>query len=166
MPFSSIEEGIDFQAHNDFPDGAVMNNPPANAEMQETLVWFLGWEDPLEKEMATHSIILAWIFPRIEEPGGQQSIGLQKSPTQLSMHTHTHTHNDFSSVPRLSVFLTSGVPSSERGWSESVATWYSCDNRPVREELSFVFTLWIGLGRIVSQPGVILKADLLITHLV
>ena len=136
--------------------------------MWETWVRSLGWEDPLEKEMATHSIILAWIFPRIEEPGGQQSIGLQKSPTQLSMHTHTHTHthNDFSSVPQLSVFQANGVPSSERGWFESVATWYSCDNGPVGEELSFVFTLWIGLGRIVSQPGVILKADLLITHLV
>ena len=85
--------------------------------MWETWVRSLGWEDPLEKEMATHSIILAWIFPRIEEPGGQQSIGLQKSPTQLSMHTHTHTHthNDFSSVPQLSVFQANGVPSSERG---------------------------------------------------
>ena len=38
----------------------------------------LGWEDPLEKEMATHSNILAWRIPGTEEPGGLQSIGLQR----------------------------------------------------------------------------------------
>ena len=64
MHFSSAEEGIDFQAHNGFPCGTVMNYPPANAEMQETLVRSLGWEDPLEKQIATHSVILAWKFPR------------------------------------------------------------------------------------------------------
>ena len=41
-------------------------------------VQFLGWEDPLEKEMATYSSLLAWKIPRIEEPGGLQSMGLQK----------------------------------------------------------------------------------------
>ena len=39
--------------------------------MQETRVQSLGWEDPLEKEMATHSSILAWEIPWTEEPGGQ-----------------------------------------------------------------------------------------------
>ena len=38
--------------------------------MQETWVWFLGWEDPLEKEMETRSSILAWRISRTEEPGG------------------------------------------------------------------------------------------------
>ena len=38
--------------------------------LQETQVQSLGWEDPLEKEMATHSSILAWRIPRTEEPGG------------------------------------------------------------------------------------------------
>ena len=52
--------------------------------MQETLVQSLGWEDPLEKEMATHSSILAWEIPWTEEPGGLQYMGLQKSQTQLS----------------------------------------------------------------------------------
>ena len=42
--------------------------------MQETRVRSLGWEDPLEKEMATHSSILAWRVPWAEEPGGLQSI--------------------------------------------------------------------------------------------
>ena len=42
--------------------------------MQETWVLSLGWEDPLEKEMATHSSILAWKIPWTEEPGGLQSV--------------------------------------------------------------------------------------------
>ena len=47
-------------------------------EMQETWVRSLGWEDTLEKEMATHSSILAWQIPWIEEPGGLQSMWLQR----------------------------------------------------------------------------------------
>ena len=50
----------------------MVKNLPA---MQETQVQFLGQEDPLEKEMATHSSILAWKIPRTEEPRGLQSIG-------------------------------------------------------------------------------------------
>ena len=46
--------------------------------VQETQVQSLGWEDPLEKEMATHSGILAWKISWIEEPGGLQSMGSQK----------------------------------------------------------------------------------------
>ena len=46
--------------------------------MQETQVPSLGREDPLEKEMATHSSILAWRIPWIEEPGGLQSMGSKK----------------------------------------------------------------------------------------
>ena len=44
--------------------------------MQETQVIFLGWEDPREKETATHSSILAWRIPWTEEPGGLQFMGL------------------------------------------------------------------------------------------
>ena len=44
----------------------------------------LGWEDPLEKKMATHSSILAWKFPWTEEPGRLLSMGPQKSQIQLS----------------------------------------------------------------------------------
>ena len=47
-------------------------------ETQETQVQSLGWEDPLEEEMATCSSILAWEIPWTEEPGGLQSIGLQR----------------------------------------------------------------------------------------
>ena len=46
--------------------------------MLETLVQSLGWEDPMEKETATHSSILAWRIPWTEEPGGLQSMGLQR----------------------------------------------------------------------------------------
>ena len=46
--------------------------------MQETWVWTLGQEDPLEKEMATHSSILAWKIPWMEEPGRLQSMGSQR----------------------------------------------------------------------------------------
>ena len=51
--------------------------------MQESWVWSLGQENPLEEEMATHSSILAWEIPWIEEPGGPQSMGSQ-SRTGLS----------------------------------------------------------------------------------
>jgi len=47
--------------------------------MQEMWVQSLGWEDPLEKEMATHCSILAWEIPWIEEPGGLQSMGSQRA---------------------------------------------------------------------------------------
>ena len=59
----------------------LVKNMPA---MQKMRVQYLGWKDPLEKEMATHSRILAWRIPRIEEPGGLQSMGSQKSQTQFS----------------------------------------------------------------------------------
>ena len=52
-----------------------VKNPPA---MWETWVRSLGWEDPLEEGMATHSTILAWRVPWTEEPGGLQSMGLQR----------------------------------------------------------------------------------------
>ena len=48
-------------------------------ETLETLARSLGWEDPLEEEMATHSSVLAWEIPWTEEPGGLQSMGLQRA---------------------------------------------------------------------------------------
>ena len=54
----------------------MVKNLPA---MQETQVQSLGQEDPLEKEMATHSIILGWEIPQTQEPSGLQSMGLQKT---------------------------------------------------------------------------------------
>ena len=55
-----------------------VRNLPAIQETEETWVWSLGWEDPLEEEMAIHSNILSWRIPWTEEPGRLQSIGLQR----------------------------------------------------------------------------------------
>ena len=57
------------------PGGLVVKKPPT---VQEMGVQFLGRDDPLEKEMATYSRILAWRIPWTEEPGGPQSMGLQR----------------------------------------------------------------------------------------
>ena len=89
---------ISITAHHCF--SYLLNPPPAPRPgvaqrvkhlpvMQETQVRSLGWEDPLEKEMATHSSILAWRIPWTEEPGGLQSTGSQ-SRTRLSDFTSLH----------------------------------------------------------------------------
>ena len=57
----------------------MVKNTPVNARDIEMLVQ--SWEDPLKKKMATYSSILAWEIPWTDEPGGLQSIGLQKSGT-------------------------------------------------------------------------------------
>ena len=61
-----------------FPGGSVVKNLPPMQETQETQIRSLGREDPLEKEVATHSITLAWKIPGTEEPGRLQSMGLQR----------------------------------------------------------------------------------------
>ena len=58
-----------------FPSGSAVKNPFA---MQETQVQSLGWEDPLEKEMAIPSTTLAWEIPRTEDPGRLRYMGLQE----------------------------------------------------------------------------------------
>ena len=59
----------------------MVENPPAVQETEETGVQSLGWEDALEKGLATHSSILAWTIPWTEEPGGLPSMGVAKSQT-------------------------------------------------------------------------------------
>ena len=61
-----------------FPGGSVVKNPPAARETQAMWVRSLSWEDPLEKEMAAHSGILAWKIPWTEKPGRLQSMGSQR----------------------------------------------------------------------------------------
>ena len=77
-------------------------------EMWETWVQSLGQEDPLEKEMATHSSTLAWKIPWTEEPGRLQSMGSQRvghdGATSLSFFLSTKSRN-FSYVPRLLRFF-------------------------------------------------------------
>ena len=66
------------------PGGSVVKNPHV---MQEIWVQFLVLEDPLEKEMAIHSSILAWEIPRTEEPGRPQSMGSQRVGHDLATTT-------------------------------------------------------------------------------
>ena len=61
--------------------------------VQETWVQCLGWEDPLEKEMETHSSILAWKISRTEEPGGLQSMGSQRVGHDWATNTYLPTGN-------------------------------------------------------------------------
>ena len=75
----------------DFPGGSVVKNLPVNAGTQ---VRSLGWEDPLEKEVTTHSSILAWKIPWTEDPGGLQSMGSQES--DMTELTHTKKVKQFS----------------------------------------------------------------------
>ena len=68
-----------------------VKNPPAMQETQEIQVQSLGWEDPLEEEMATHASILAWRIPWTGEPGGLQCMGSQRVRHDCTTE-HTHTH--------------------------------------------------------------------------
>ena len=75
-PVVDILLGLGFWHLEGFPGGsAVKNSPP----VQETWVQSLGREDPLEKEMATHSSTLTYEIPQTEEPGRLQSMGSQES---------------------------------------------------------------------------------------
>ena len=58
--------------------GAVVKNPPAKAGDKSDMGLILGWEDPLEEEITTHSSNLAWRIPWTEEPGGLQPVGLHR----------------------------------------------------------------------------------------
>ena len=64
----------------------MVKKPPAK---QETCVQLQDREDPLEKEIATHSSILAWRIPWTEEPGGLESTGLQKSDTTEQLNSNS-----------------------------------------------------------------------------
>ena len=66
--------------------------------MLETLVQSLGWEDPLEEEMATHSSILAWRIPRTGEPGGLQSMGSHRVNITERLSTNYATQKSLSKV--------------------------------------------------------------------
>ena len=81
------EEGVTgcgYKRATGFPTGSVVKNPPAVQEMQAP---FLGGEDPLEKEMATHPNILAWEIPWTEEPGGLHPWDHKES--DVTEHAHT-----------------------------------------------------------------------------
>ena len=76
--------------------------------MQETRVQSLGQEDPLEKEMVTHSSILVWRSPWTEEPGGLQSRGLQR----VRLDWQTNTFMVIVSITTFIIFIISGFTKS------------------------------------------------------
>ena len=102
--------------------------------MRETWVWSLGWEDPLRKEMATHSSTLAWKIPWMDECGGLQSMGWQRA-TWLSNFT----------------FFLSFFPSCTRCY------WWLGDAGSYIQVLSLVWMLTI----LYSQRLVLLKSRVL-----
>ena len=68
-------------------------------ETQETWVCSLGREDHLEQEMATHSSILAWKIPWTEEPGGLQSVGLQRVGSyRATEHAHIQNNKEYENI--------------------------------------------------------------------
>ena len=88
-----------------FSGGSVVKNLPA---MKETQFWFLGQEDPLEMETATHSSILAWRIPWTEEPGRLQSVGSQRAGHDWV--TKTHTCNYFKILSTWWIFSLTLIP--------------------------------------------------------
>ena len=77
--------------------------------MWETWVRSMGWEDPLEESMATHSSILAWRIPWTEEPGGLQSMGLQRV-RHNSATKHSTAQHSFISSPLFPKIIPKAVP--------------------------------------------------------
>ena len=75
------------QLSKGFPGGTVVKIPPANTRDKRSL----GLADSLEKEMATHSSILAWEIPQTQKPGGLQTHGVAKSQTRLRTCACAHT---------------------------------------------------------------------------
>ena len=76
---------VGYAQQEGFLAGSMVKNLPA---MRETWIQSLGWKDPLEKGIATHSNILAWRFPWTEEPGGLQSLKSQR--VRHDKHTCTN----------------------------------------------------------------------------
>ena len=99
--------------------------------MRETWVRSLGQEDPLEKEMATHSSILAWEIPRTEEPGGLQSMGSQRVG-----HDFTFTPSD---------------PQAHEVSAGSTSTWPRGEPFPTARGAGWEEGKWPDTG--VGRPG-------------
>ena len=90
--------------------------------MQDTWVWSLGWEDPLEKGTATHSSILAWRMPWTEEPGRLQSMESQR----VRHHWVTFT---FTWYPALGLLEQSGVGGAHQVAYEILVPWLGIEPR-------------------------------------
>ena len=112
--------------------------------MQETWVWSLGREDPLEKGMAIHSSILAWKIPWTVEPGGLQSMELQRIRHDWENNTYTHAHVHFC----LSVWATLRIHDNLHKmidlfiWCSNNTTWSAASMSAVSFPLTLHEHLW------------------------
>ena len=101
-------------------------------EIQETWGRFRGWEDPLEKEMATHSSILAWKIPWTEEPGGLPSMGSQGIRHDWAQHSNKDEAKPSAQWHAINWILPTMIwvileahyfSSKSLGWASQVAQW-------------------------------------------
>ena len=97
----------------------MVKNPPAT---QETQIQSLGWEDPLEKGMATHSSILAWRIPWAEEPGRLQSMGVSKELDMNEVIEHSCMHASQLESSLTLEFLVSKETTLPSGYIQSVGS--------------------------------------------
>ena len=113
--------------------------------MQETWVQSLGWEDPLEKGMSTHSSILAWRIPWTEEPGRLQSMGSQRVGHNWATNTFHHERNyhiihrwlpQVSSSPKLKLLATALL----HDFSRTKVPWAEIRPRPRQRKLEILAT--------------------------
>ena len=87
--------------------------------MQETRVWSLGWEDPLEEEIATHSSILPWEIPWTEEPGGLQFPGSQRVRNDWAQQPSTFEKRSWvTSNPRVHILVSEPQQDPDNGKSQ------------------------------------------------
>ena len=148
--------------------------------MQETWVWSLGWEDPLEKEMATHSSILTWEISWTKEPGGLQSMGSQRVGHDWETNTfHEQERRERREGGMLKIYLVCGgrglalskikpvVLNRERGASCELWLSYVADEAPLltygkalRKTMS---SIWLGLFIHASEKP---KRKCLVGHLI
>ena len=131
--------------------------------MQQTWVWFLGWKDPLEEGLSTHSIILAWRNQWIEEPGGIQSIGSQRVRHDWRDWAHMHMWSYYHFLNCFGFVLCRSFPSLVFPAYRSSFTVCRKDGFVVLNSLKFacmesfwfLHQLWMRvlLGRVFSNVG-------------
>ena len=125
--------------------------------MQETQVWSLGWEDFLEKEMATHSSILAWRISWRKEAGGLQSMRSQR--VRYDWATNTHTPWDFPGGPVVKTphFPCRGLRFNHQGTKILHASRHGQKNRRRKKKESTRYRSWetvlsLAAGKVMQMP--------------
>ena len=132
-----------------FPGGLVVKSPFVK---QETWVWFLGQENPLEKEMATHFNILAWEIPWMEEPGRLQSMGSQRIGHDWSDLSHACTWHPLFIDMTGNSFCLSSV-SKESACNAGDPVWFLGPEDPVEKEMATHFNILAWKIPWTDKPG-------------